>query len=152
MRNRQEADVEGAGLDLIRPGIRHRHGIVADTVFRQLSAGDIRGEGAGIDLGSAQAFEQVADRADVVFVRVGDEHRLKPVASFLKPGDIGKNQVHAGRAVHVGKGDADVDKDQPFLPRRAVAIDIGVHADFPGTAEGEIDQPFSCHALPCSRL
>ena len=152
MRNRQEADAERSRFQLLGPGVGDGDGLVAVSVFRQLAARDIRSKCTGIDLGRTEPIKQMTDGPDVIFVGVGDEYRLKLIAPLLQPSDVGKDQIDTRRRIHIGKGNADVDEDQPLFSGCAVAVDIGVHADFPGTAEGEIDQPICGHILPCSRL
>ncbi len=83
----------------------------------------------------------------MIFMRMGDEDRLQPVQLVVQPADVGQDQVHPGRGVHVGKGHAHIDQDQPFFARRPVAVDIGVHADLPRAAEGKIDQPVRGHGV-----
>ena len=76
--------------------------------------------------------------ADVILVGVGDENPLQLIGAFRQPTDVGHDQIHAGGGVHVGKGHAQINQDQAFLARRAIAIE-GVHADFTCPAEGQID-------------
>ncbi len=99
------------------------------AVFLHLAAGDIGGEGAGIDR-CAKRLVIMRDGTNVILVGMGDEHGLKLIAAVRQPGDIRQDQVHAGAAIHIREGHPKIDKDQAFLPRFAIAIDIGVHADF----------------------
>ncbi len=82
----------------------------------------------------------MAHRAHVILMRMGDEDRLEPVGPLGQPLDIGKDQIDPGGAVHMRKGHADIDEDQPFLARRPLAVDIGVHPDLARATEREINQ------------
>ena len=95
----------------------------------------------------------MADRADMILMRVGDENAVQPIAALRQPGDVGQDKVHPRRAVHVGKAHADIDQDKPLLAFGAKAVDIAIHPDLPRAAEGEVDQPFGfAHIAPCSLL
>ena len=121
------------------------------TLLFHLAPRNIGGEGTRIDR-RAQSIISQRHRAHVILMGMGDENRLDPVAPLRKPGDVGQDQVNTRAAVHVGKGHAHVDHDQPFLARLAIAIHIGVHAYFTRPAEGKVDQSFSAHAImqrPC---
>ncbi len=83
---------------------------------------------------------------------MGDEDRLDPAGIVGKPVHVGHDEVDAGRGLHVAEGHAEVDDDQPLRALRPIAVDIGVHADFAGTAERQVDQAVLCHAVSRSRL
>ena len=147
MRDRQEPHGErsrGDGLGPFRHGGDHLVGI---AIFRQFAARDIRSEGAGIDFGLAQTLEQMPDRTDMVLMCVGNENCLDLRFALFQPCDIGKDQIHAGRSVHIGKGHADIDDDQAFLVLGAISVDIAIHTNLPGTAEGKVDQSVTAHKL-----
>ena len=89
----------------------------------------------------------MGDSTDVVFVGVGDEDRFDLIAPFLQPCDVRQDQVHAWGAVHIRKSDTKVDDDQPLFTGFAVAVDIGVHANFTRPTEGQIDKSFAAHII-----
>ena len=109
----------------------------------QLAACDVRGKGTCVNR-RAKRLPVVADGPYVVFVGVGDENAFDVGAACFQPCDIGQDQIHTGCCVHVCEGHAEVDDDQFFFARKAVAIDVGVHPDFTSPTEGQIDQAFSC--------
>ena len=126
-------------------------GIDGQALLFEFQPPDGGGEAAGIDR-LFQLGPQMAKRADVIFMRMGDEDRLKAVQVVFQPGQIGQDQINTGGAVHIREGHAHIDEDQPFLARRAIAIDIGVHTDLAGAAEGKVDQPVRSHAVSSSLL
>ena len=146
MRDRQEAHFEGACGDLLWPCAYRGDRVFGVAVFRHLPASDIGGKGARIDR-RLQHLIGMRDGANVVFVGVGDKDRFDLIATLLQPRDVGQDQVHARRAIHVRKGHTDVDDDQPFFPGLAVTVDIGVHANFTRPTEGQIDKSFAAHII-----
>ena len=76
--------------------------------------------------------EQVGDRADVVLVRVREDHRLHLVEPAVEVAEVGQDQVHAG-LVRIGEQDAAVDDEQAA----AVLEDGHVPADLAKPAEGD---------------
>ena len=151
MRHRQEADPERSGLYLFGPGRNGAHAVFGQAQVSHLAPRDIGGKGTGVNR-RAKRLVAVGDATDMVFMRVGDEHRFQPVGAFLQPGHVGQDQVDPRSAFHIGKRDAQIDQDQTFLARSAPAVDIGIHADFPGSAQWQIDQSFTAHVLcrfPC---
>ena len=128
----------------MRPGAHGLHRIRWHAKLIKLAARDIGGERPGIDR-RLQPRPVMAHRAHMVFMRMGDEHAIDPVRPRLEPGNVGKDQVNAWGAVHVRKGHAQIDHDQPFLIGRPVPVDIAIHTDLPRATEGEIDQPVAAH-------
>jgi len=148
MRDRQELHAKRPRLDrFLRLG--GADGVVGLPALDHLLLSNAGGEVARVHRG-LQPVPKLAERGDVILVGVGDEDRLQPVAAFGKPGHVGQDQIDAGRTVHVGEGNAQIDQDQPFLALRPVAVDIGVHSHFARPAEGQIDQSLGRHA--CSLL
>ena len=94
MRNRHKANGERACRNRFRPCRGRAHGFGRMAMLGHLVAGDVGSEGTRIDR-RAKLFPIVPHGANVVFVRVGDEDRLDPVAAFFQPRDVGKDQVHA---------------------------------------------------------
>ena len=143
MADRDVGHLERAAVDHGRIRFNHGDDVVGVALFLQLAPRDVRGEFTRIDR-RAQLFPQQANRADVVFVGVGDENTLDLRPAFFQPGDIGENQINAGRTIHVGKGDAQIDDDQTLFAFGAIAVDVAVHADFTGAAKRHIDQSVVC--------
>ena len=104
-------------------------------MFIQLAARNIGRERPRIDR-CAQLFPVMANGAHVVFVGVGDKDTLDLRLARFQPRNIRQDQIHARRAVHVGKGHAQIDNDQTFFAGCPIAVNIGVHADFTGTSKG----------------
>ena len=112
----------------------------------------MRGKGTGIDRGRAQTLEQMAHGAQMIFVGMGDKHRLDLRLARLQPCNIGQDQIHTRCAVHIGKRHPQIHHDQAFLILGAIAVDVTIHPDFTGTAEGKIDQARAAHCCACSLL
>ena len=68
-------------------------------------------EGRAVD-GHPGLAQEVGQRADVIFVAVGQEHRAKPVALGDRVREIGDDVVDARHLVGVGKHEAAIDGDQ----------------------------------------
>ncbi len=79
--------------------------------------------------------QQVRQGADVVFVRVGEHHRVDQVEPPLEVAEVRQDQVDAG-LVGLGEQDTAVDDEQP-----AVVLEDGhVPADFTEAAERDDPQ------------
>ena len=100
------------------------------AVLGQLALDQRQGQ-PGPDQRDVGAFaQQVRQRADVVLVRVGQDHRVDQVEAALEVTEVGQDQVDA-RLVRFGEQDAAVDDKQA-----AVVLEDGhVPADFAETAE-----------------
>ena len=109
-------------------------GILGQARLFEFQPPDGGGKAARIDR-LFQLGPQMRQRPDMVFMRMGDENRVQPRQVGQKPRDIGQDQIHAGAAVHIGKRHAQIDKDQAFAALWAIAVNIGVHADFTGPAQ-----------------
>ena len=126
--DREKLQVERADLlpgafgDLARDG--------GYAVLGQLALDQRQGQ-PGPDQRDVGAFaQQVRQRADVVLVRVGQDHRVDQVEAALEVTEVGQDQVDA-RLVRFGEQDAAVDDKQA-----AVVLEDGhVPADFAETAE-----------------
>ena len=104
--------------------------------------------------GTKMGFAGIKDdakRADVILMRMGEHEAMQ--ARFLggDEADVGQNHVDAGVGL-LAELDAEVDHQPVLVIGRPVAIDVAVHADLPGAAEGEIDQPVRTHAVSSSLL
>ncbi len=145
VRDGHELHLEGAGLDHL--GARAHDGdlVGGQPVLFELQPADGAGETAGIDR-RLQPRPQMAERADMVLVGMGDEDRLDPILTLFEPGDVGHDEIDAGRRLHVREGHAEIDDDQPLAPLRPVAVDVAVHPDLARSAERQIDQPVCTHS------
>jgi len=105
--------------------------LILDPGLHQLRVHHGLGKSRGIDW-TAQARPQVADRANVILVGVGQDQPRQIRASLLDKGGVRHQHIdprHGG----VGEGDAQVHHQ----PRAGVAIEIQVHPDLAGPAEGQ---------------
>ena len=141
MRHRHESDLERSRLDLFRPRGNVDHLIQILPVLFHFGAGHRGGEAAGINR-RVQHAVQVTDGPDVVLVRVGYENPVQTVGTVCDIGRIGKDQIDAGRCLHIRKSNARVDKDEPFLVFGPIAVKIHIHADFPRPTERQENQSF----------
>ena len=139
VRDRHELHLERTGFDHLRARLDDLDRLGRDARLFQLQLTDAAGKRARIDR-LAQLVPDMGQRADMVFMGVGDKDRVDPVGIRFQPFEIGEDQIDAGRAVHIRESHAQIDNDQPLFPLWAVAVHIGVHANFAGTAEGEVDQ------------
>ena len=145
MAHRQKADGERPGLGHFRPGAHgDDFGLGGATVFH-LVPRKVRRKGTRINR-NAKRFPEMTNRAHMVFVTVGDEHRLETVLVLNKPCHIRKDQIDPGTCLHIRECHAKVDKDQAFCTLFTVAIDIGIHANFARSTEGQIDKFFAAQA------
>ena len=123
-------------LDLERPhgeAPAKRHlddlDLVLQAGLHQLGIDHLGGEGGGVDR-AAQARPEVADRADVVLVGMGQDQPGQVLAARLDEGGIGHQHVDPGRA-GPGEGDPEIDHQ----PLSVMAVEVQVHADLAGPAE-----------------
>ena len=105
--------------------------IVFNFAFVEFVFDEAVGEAGGVH-GGGEVAEDVGERADVVFVAVGDEVGAEFVAAFGDVGDVGDDEVDA---MHLfgGEHDAGVDDDEVV----GGFVDHGVAADFSEAAEGD---------------
>ena len=90
-------------------------------------------ERRGVDL-RAEARPQLRQRADVVFVGVGDDDADEVLLHLLDEADIRHDEVDAGQVV-AGERDAEIDH-QPLAPlRRPIAVERAIHPDFAEPSE-----------------
>mmetsp|Transcript_3068 Transcript_3068/g.5240 ORF Transcript_3068/g.5240 Transcript_3068/m.5240 type:complete len:275 (+) Transcript_3068:1073-1897(+) len=139
VRDGRERDLERPRLHDLWVGLDHAHLRRVMSRLVHLAHRVDGGELSAID-GGFQTVPEVAKRADVILVGVGDEDRLDPILACFQPFHVGQDQIHARLAVHIGEGHARVHDDQPLLPFRPIAVDITVHPDFPGAADGKVDE------------
>jgi len=127
-------DLAAAHLD---PGevLHHVHVPGApELVLPKLALEDAHGEGGAVDR-HRPALQEVGQRAQVVLVAVGEQHRVDAVGEGLQVGEVGNDAVDAGLvlggeelpAVHQEEAPGGVD-------------DQGVHAEFPEAADGDEPQ------------
>ena len=77
----------------------------------------------------------------MVFVTVRENDPRQPVRPFLDESRVRQYDVDAGGRV-IAKGDAHIDDDPLLIVRLAQAVQIEVHADLFGAAEGHEEQMF----------
>ena len=135
MAYRQETHAERPRFHRLRPGLHGFHGPLGLPRLGHLSPRDIRGKYPRVHR-RAQLLPIMPDRAHMVLMGMGDKNPLDAVLTGFQPRDIGEDQVHTGRPVHIWKRHTQIDNNQPFLIRCAVAIDIGIHPNLACPAEG----------------
>ena len=109
-------------------GDRHR---VEQARLAQLALQHRGGERRGIDR-RLEPRPQVGDGAEMVLVGMGDDDADQVLAALLDEGGIGHHDLDARHRV-VAEGDAEIDHQ----PLAGMAVEIEVHADLAGTAQGE---------------
>ena len=72
----------------------------------------------------------------MIFMAVGQHQAEQTVAALFDELNIGDDDVDAGHHV-VAEGDAEVDHDPVMIVRRPVTIEIDVHPNLLGAAEGD---------------
>ncbi len=143
--------LNGPALTWLGQGSAVRTSSAIMALIVHLASRDIGREPPRMDL-RPQPAPEMAHRAHVILMRMGDEDRLDPVGPLGQPLDIGKDQIDARRAVHIGECHAQIDDDQPLLVRRPIAVDIAIHPDLPRASKGKINQPVAAHAACLSLL
>ena len=83
----------------------------------------------------AEFVGEIGDRADMVFMAMGEHDAEQIGAAFLDEGQIGQHEFDPGIA-RIGKGHAEIDH-HPFA---VAAIEIDVHADFARAAQRQENQ------------
>ena len=142
--NRRNANGERAKLCDFGPGGHGFHLFAVQTRLIHLAAGKVGSEGAGIDR-CVQIPVEMRNRTDVVLMGVGDENPFQLVGPLFQPADVRHDEINTWGAVHIGECHPEVDQNKAFLARFAIAIDIGIHANFPCPTQGQVDQTFSAH-------
>ena len=134
----------------IRNGVRHRNkfqaeradlgsvmfiydvqGWVLQAVLAQLGLNERQCQVRPIDRDVRAQFEQVGDGADVIFVAVGQYHRLHIVEALLNPREVRQNQVNTW-LTFFGEENAAVDDEQLSV----IFEDGHVAADLTEATEG----------------
>jgi len=151
MADRHVTHCERATFHDLGPSLDDCDDAIRVAMFGQLAPRDIRCELARVN-GRAKLFPHMANGANMVFVRVGDEDTVNHRATLFQPSDVRQDQIDARCAVHIGEGDAQINNDQAFCVFWPVSVDIGVHADLSCAAEGQIDQACFCIAHAFSLL
>ncbi len=133
MRHRHQFDVErpdfktAAALDDVDGDLR-RARLARPLGFQQRG-----GERRGIDR-QLEPWPQVDQRAEMVFVRVGQHQAGEILALLHQIADVGQDQVDARQVFFRGKRHAEIDR-QPLTPARvADAVDRQIHADLADAA------------------
>ena len=128
-----------AGLDLVELGV------VKQAVLFQLALDVSQRELGGVD-GNVQLRQQPGQRADVVFVAVGQHHRAHVLAVLDQVAEVGNDDVHAEQ-LGFGEHESGVDDDDVIGPANGHAI----HAEFAESAE-RYNLEFSYRHLQLSML
>ena len=81
------------------------------------------------------AYHRVGDRPKVVLVGVGQNQAVDLLASTGNKSRVGHFDTRATRGAARGmlKGDAAIDQQ----PAAVVAVQVEIHADFPGSSQGQ---------------
>src|SRR5271165_368153 len=102
-------------------------------------------EGRSIDL-HAEARPQIGERADMVFVRMGDDDAGEVLSRLLDETDVGHDEIDAGQVVAC-EGDAEIDHQPLARLRRPIAVERAIHADFAQAPQGrEHELAVVCHS------
>ncbi len=132
----------GDELDVERPdGAPSAHGHHFEReALKHANLGKLRfehrgGEGCGVDGDAAEPRPEVDHGAEMVLMGVSEQQALQVRALLLEEADVGQDDIDARLRVAT-EGDAQVD-DQPLaVARRAIAVEIAVHADLTDAANG----------------
>ena len=138
MRDWHVGYLERPAVDDLWVDVHDGHDAIWVPVFGQLAPCDVCGERTCVNW-RAEVFPVVPDAADVVFVCVGDKDTHDVSAALFEPCDVGQDDIHARCRVHVRECDPKIDNDQFLFAWLAVAIDVGVHANFASPTKGQID-------------
>ena len=97
-----------------------------------------------------QARPQLRDRAHVILMGVGDDEREKILPHALDEGEIGHDQVDAGK-VRACESEAAINEDPLAAARRTEPVERRVHADLAEPAERHEDQfiLIARHVMSC---
>ena len=100
----------------------------------QLAPDQFRRERRRVD-GDAEIGREIRDRPDVVFMRVSQDDGLEVLRALFDEFEIGENEIHA-RILPTRKAHAEIDHQ----PAALAAVEIDVHPDLAGPAEGQEQQ------------
>jgi len=119
-------------------------GLVDQLRFAQLAAQHRGSEGRGVDR-AAQLRPEPGDGADMVFMRVRDHEAGQPVPPLGDIGRVGDHDVHF-RVFRAAEPHAAIHRE----PSVGTAVEVEVHADLAGAAQGQKGQIRSrcVHASP----
>jgi hypothetical protein len=128
-------------LDVERPDVEPAAERLLDDLdrmeqagLRELQAQDRGGERRRVDR-AAEPRPQMADRADMVLMRVGDDEAGQVGLALGGEARIGHDDLDPRHGL-VRKRDAQIDH-QPFA---GIAVEVEVHADLAGAAQGQEHQ------------
>ena len=124
-----EAAIKGAKLHApARRQFQQAH-FMDHAGFTKLAAQHGKHEGSAID-GAAQLPPQMHHRADMVFMRMGDDQAKQSAAVFGKPGRVRHHDI-GFRLIRPGKAKPAIHRQQGAI----TAIDIKVHSDLTRPAQ-----------------
>ncbi len=110
--DREELQVERA--ERLAPALRDLRRGRRDPVLGELAADQAQGQPGADQRDVVPLPQQVGHRADVILVRVGEDHRLDVVEPAVQRGEVGQDQVHAG-LVRLGEQHPAVHDQQAAL-------------------------------------
>ena len=108
-----------------------------EPLFLELSGDQPGGERSG----EQRRFEivgKIGQRADMVLVPVGQDNPREPLLLVLDELQIGQDEIDP-RIIGVGESQPEIDHD----PLAAATVEIDVHADLAGSAEGDEKELFA---------
>ena len=126
----ERADCEAAMIGVDHPQFHPAH----QASFFKLSPHEVSSERRGVDR-HAQFGSEIRYRADMIFVCMGQDDRIKLVGTILDEFQICKDQIHTGVLVS-REGHAQIDHQ----PSALTTIEIDVHSDFARPAKCEEKQ------------
>src|SRR4029078_2524818 len=129
MRERDEADLEGAELDGPATLDNVELDLPGEPFLLKLAGDQARGERRRVER-DLQLLGEIGQRADIVLVPVGTDYPREVLLLVLDELEVWQYQVDAGIS-GVGEGQAEVDHD----PLAAATVEIDVHADLARAAE-----------------
>ncbi len=136
MGERHVADAERAELERSAELDDVELDLAGDPFLLQLVGDQAGGEGRGVER-HAEIGGHIGNRADMILMAVGEDDAEQVLAALLDELEVGQDQFDA-RIARIGEGHAKIDH-QPFA---VAAIEIDVHADLAGAAEGEEEKFF----------
>ena len=129
MRHGDETAIKGAKLHAPARGQFQQAHFMDHAGFTKLAAQHGKHKGSAID-GAAQLPPQMHHRADMVFMRMGDDEAKQSAAVFGKPGRIRHHDI-GFRLIRPGKAKPAIHRQQGAI----ATIDIKVHSDLTRPAQ-----------------
>src|SRR5438270_2854013 len=137
MRQRDETDPEGPELDASAALNHIQLHLPGEPLLVEL-AGDEPGSERRREQGRTELLREVGKSTDMNLMAMRQDNACETLLLSFDELEVGKDQLDS-RVGRVGEGEAEVDHD----PLAAAAVQIDVHADLAGAAEGDEKQFFS---------